>query len=379
MKNIRSYSWGQANISWSNVIEELLHSAEKQGHKPYLLSTNGYKGMKYWNAARGIDSSQQHRTFTKNGWVFDIDLTYTVPQNFPDRFLASSKSKMAIFAYESSIMPQRWSQFYHHVDWILPPSKYCAEMIRKNQCPEEKIRVVPHGVDTSVFNPSVEPVELNTEKKFKFFCLSEPHYRKQLHKLLPLFCEHFTAKDDVSLVLKTKIFSTHELLADKKEHEIDLRPVLMELKKKHGENMPEIKIIGHRLKNIAALYRACDAFVLMTASEGWCVPYLEALACGIPVIAPRHGGQLEFLNDSNAVLTKCGVRRAELSELYWGGDPKGLVGDPDPVAYIQAMKDMVANHNSQEIKNKVLNGLETAAELTWDNAMSQIIRISEET
>lgn len=379
--HIRSYSWGEANISWSVVIEELLHAAEELSHEVVFVSTNGYDGMKYWSGQKGLEQDLKQRQFIRNGGIFDIDLTYTVPQNFPQRFRPESKTKMAIYAYESSIMPHHWKKFYHLVDYMLPPSQYVAEMMERNGCPKDKIVVVPHGVDTAVFNPDVQPLKLGTDKKVKFLCIAEPHYRKQIDKLLNLYCETFSAKDDVTFILKTKLFAPGE---EVRGFEMDLKPVLLNLKKKYGSNMPEIKVISKRLKNIASLYTAADAFVLMTASEGWGMPYLEALACGLPVIAPKHGGQLQFLNDDNAILTKCSTRKARVQEQYWMPHPDAIVGNPNHADFADAMvkvySDILRISSDLDVKTKYgllkESALKTANNLTWKNAMKQIISLA---
>lgn len=368
---IRSFSWGKANISWSVVIEELLHAAESEGHEVCFFSTNGTEGMKYWDEARAFNDNLYQRKLLRSGEAFDIDLTYTVPENFPDRFLTNSKCRMAIYNYESSVMPDRWKNYYSLVDYMLPSSKYVADMFERNGCPKEKIVVVPHGIDLDVFNPTVTPAKIPTEKSFKFLCVAEPHTRKQVDKLLRLYANTFTSNDDVCLVLKTKIFNQSNI-KERKEFEMDLRPVLKELLMKHGKNLPEIKVISNRLENIASLYTACNAFVLMTASEGWGMPFLEAMACGIPVIAPRHGGQLEFLNDSNAILTKCGTRKALPTEQYWSTHPNATVGNPDEKDFADKMMYMYKNYDS--VRDSLLpNMLRTALKLTWKNAVNQII------
>jgi len=394
---VRSFSWGEATISWSVVVEELLYAAENMGHDVNFISTNGYKGMKYWTDKKGLNHETAQRAFLKNGGVYDIDLTYTVPQNFPQRFAPNSKTKMAIYAYESSIMPHSWKDFYHITDYVLPPSQYVANMMERNGCPKDKIVVVPHGVDLNVFNPQVSPMKINTNKKIKMLCIAEPHYRKQLDKLLNLYCKSFTSKDDICFVLKTKIFKPGDEI---RGFEMDLKPKLLKLKKKYGSSMPEIKVISSRLDNIASLYTACDFFALMTASEGWGVPYLEALACGIPVIAPEHGGQLQFLNKKNSILTKCGTRKARNQEQYWKPHPKAIVGNPDEEAFSEAMQqvysDLLKNKSSLKPTHTMLKdfprksksiiqidydkmiaeGIATAQKLTWKNAMKQIMDLA---
>jgi len=53
---------------------------------------------------------------------------------------------------------------------------------------------------------------------------------------------------------------------------------------------------------MAALYRASDAFVLATRGEGWGLPLLEAMACGLPVITTGIGPIREYATDQTALL-----------------------------------------------------------------------------
>lgn len=55
-------------------------------------------------------------------------------------------------------------------------------------------------------------------------------------------------------------------------------------------------------KQIPVLYQMADCFVLPSAFETFGVVYIEAMACGLPVIATRCGGPEEFVDDSNGVL-----------------------------------------------------------------------------
>lgn len=45
------------------------------------------------------------------------------------------------------------------------------------------------------------------------------------------------------------------------------------------------------------LLRAADAYVSASLHEGFGLVFLEAMAMGLPVIAPDHGGQVDFLRD----------------------------------------------------------------------------------
>lgn len=53
---------------------------------------------------------------------------------------------------------------------------------------------------------------------------------------------------------------------------------------------------------MAAVYRDCDAFVLASRSETFGVAFIEALACGKPMIATRCGGPEDIVRASNGLL-----------------------------------------------------------------------------
>jgi len=55
-------------------------------------------------------------------------------------------------------------------------------------------------------------------------------------------------------------------------------------------------------KNIAGLFRESDTFILPSRHESFGIVYLEAMSCGIPVIATDCGGPSDFIRDFNGIL-----------------------------------------------------------------------------
>src|SRR5260370_36614035 len=55
--------------------------------------------------------------------------------------------------------------------------------------------------------------------------------------------------------------------------------------------VPErLHFLGHvNLETLAEAYRAADAFIMPSVWEGFCIPVLEAMASGVPVVAARAG------------------------------------------------------------------------------------------
>lgn len=65
-------------------------------------------------------------------------------------------------------------------------------------------------------------------------------------------------------------------------------------------------------ERLKAAYSAADLFVLATSYEGWANVFLEAMACGLPVVTTRVGGNAEV------------VSSAELGDLVEFGDETAL-------------------------------------------------------
>lgn len=53
---------------------------------------------------------------------------------------------------------------------------------------------------------------------------------------------------------------------------------------------------------LAAAYAAADVLVVSSEHEGYCLPVVEAMACGLPVVAYREGALPEVLGDAGVLL-----------------------------------------------------------------------------
>lgn len=332
--NIRTYTWMQGGLSWAYVMDRLMNAFEEMGHNVYVASTNGLANNAGREKERIAESALKLLEFGPGKKPIDIDITYTVPQNFPQRFLSNSKNKCAIYNYEITYWHPQWKKFYHFVDYYFPSSNFSAEVFAINGVPPEKTFVIPHGVDTKVFNPEIPKVKLNTKKKFKFVAVVAPHFRKNIEMLLNAYCEAFTAKDDVCLVLKTKVYKHSDGVYDMKKNpkgrkafEIVIGDVFKKLYKKFGKNIPEIELLSGHVDNVASIYNACDCHITTTGAEGFGMPLLESMACGLLSIAPNYSGQLDFMNEKNSLLIDTTMRNAKPVESYWTFNPKSKIGE----------------------------------------------------
>src|SRR6185436_20153735 len=98
-------------------------------------------------------------------------------------------------------------------------------------------------------------------------------------------------------------------------------------------------------------YAAADAYVLASRGEGWGRPYMEAMAMGLPTIASRWSGNLDFMDDDNSWLVDGAVVACEHGQEVFG-DP--CVGhrwfEPDVDALVAQLQAVAADRDGARRK-----------------------------
>lgn len=193
--------------------------------------------------------------------------------------------------WEFSMLTRDLKEAFDAADEVWTPSTWCRNVYTDSGINPDKIQVIPNGIDPELFTPYGKKLPLKTNKKVKFLFVGGTIYRKGIDILLDAFVSTFTKHDEVCLVIKDMGGDSFYKGQTAKEYIHKLQLI---------NDTPDIEYIDEMLdeKDIAALYRACDVFVSPYRGEGFSLPTLEAMACGLPVIVTKGGATDDFVDES---------------------------------------------------------------------------------
>ena len=254
----------------------------------------------------------------------------------PNEFQNPGKFNIGITAgVETDVVSAEFLMGCNKMNLIIVPSNFTAETFKrchydKNQEVdgeqqkvgqvelERPIEVLFEGVDTDIYRPlnsseikSDFTDELNNLLKEDFVYLhvgqlTRGKYgedRKNIPLMLKCFLQAFTNNPN-SPALLLKINGANFSVLDRKETVARID----EIKNKFSEAdiIPNVYLLHGDLtiKEMAMLYNnpKIKGFVSCTHGEGFGRPLLEASCCGLPVIASKWSGQMDFLNDKESLM-----------------------------------------------------------------------------
>lgn len=237
--------------------------------------------------------------------------------------------------------------------------------------------VVPLGVDTSLFYPRDQSSARRAlsggripEGSFIVGAVGRNQPRKRLDLTIAYFAEWIRTReiDDAYLYLH---------VAPTGETGCDLHSLIVY----HGLNrdgrlrvlLAEPNIgIGFANEHMPIVYSAMDVLLNTSQGEGWGLPVLEAMACGVPTIVPEWSGLGDWAR-SAAVTIPC-TSTALTAPL--NSTPYTIGGVVDRGLTIEALDDMYRGKKHREVHSKL--GLGLARSLTWHRTAVEFRRVIEQ-
>lgn len=373
---IQQFLFGGELLSWAIVGQNIGRSLMKLGHQVDFVSTDGIVD-KYLpeDLAPFAKSNPQGRNMTAD--KYDMQVSYTAMHNF-SRYLAfmnGTKNRFGIYNYDGTVIPPNLVKHYHYCDKVLPSSNFSKQVMINSKIPEEKICVVPHGINLEDYKTDIK-YPLKTKKKYKIFLnIATPHLRKNLRNTLKAYGQAFTKDDDVCLVIKVT------LNKDKAQKEKENRKLFhvnfyeeIEILKQKYKNCGEIEVISGFVPSLVELYNACDIVFMMSNIEMWWLPGIEAFATNKLVLASNYSGQLHYLNSDNSLLIDGKIVRMPAQYQYYEPSPYAEMFEPSIDDAVDKLRFIVNNYD--ELKNKFEPKMKEAIQTyTWENVAKQILEL----
>lgn len=359
------------NHSWSVTGWGIAQGLIDLGHDVNLFSTDGIENLPKSLNSNLIGYVEENK-FQVTGKLpdrdYDCQISYTAMRNFPNYLSNGSKNRFGIWTYEwagKNILPNGFAKNYIYCDYILAPSIFSKQIFLDSGIPEDRIKVIPHGINSANYNKT-NIIKFPTNKKFKILSvITQNHIRKNIPGMLEAYGKAFSNKDDVCLIIKGKGKQV------KQSFDISLDECLNKFKKQYP-NHAEIKIYSDFIEDMSFLYRSADCLYALSHCEGFFFPALEALASGKLVIAPNWGGQLDFLNESNSLLVNGKETRANPKSMYWEHNNNAIWFEPNIDDAVNKLQFAYKNYENLNQKNE-LQKQYIHTEYDWANITNKII------
>jgi D-inositol-3-phosphate glycosyltransferase len=238
-------------------------------------------------------------------------------------------------------------------------TQFAADELRKGGY-SGPMSIVPLGVDTSVFSPrdraesraKVCPPTLPTDA-YLVGAVGRNQPRKRLDLTLAYFSDWITRGNISNAYLYLHIGPTGDVGCD-----------IPKLVKYYGlagrvivANTP--LGMGYDESIMPYVYSALDCYLSTSQGEGWNLPMLEAMACGVPVIAPDWAGPGSWAR-SAALLVPCSTTAltAPINALNYT-----IGGVPDQRQTVSALNLLYKSSERRSTHSE--RGLELAKSLSW--------------
>ena len=196
--------------------------------------------------------------------------------------------------WETDTPPAEWLDWLLEMDEVWATCARNAEAFERVGVPADCLRVLGQTLDLDAFRPGLEPWSLAAPPgRMLFLSAFDFSERKGWRQLLLAWARAFEPHDPVALLLKTG--SVREL----RDEQVAQRIEAFLRRELGGKPHAPVRVLSRMLPAAAMprVYAAADAYVSASRGEAWGRTWMEALACGLPAIGTRFGGNEEWMAD----------------------------------------------------------------------------------
>ena len=262
-----------------------------------LKSWNGYTGPDILKDAVHLEDVHHKMLYQQTLWdgeLKDFPLSGYDSSFVPDIHIIMSETNhyyhyqnydkpvIVYFLWETTHISPNFLNSLNSAENIWVPSKWQLDVLVDNGINPNKIDIVNLGVDPKKYFPIKKK-----NKKLRLLHIGTWGYRKSTYEIIKTFSDIFGDDDTVELRL-----AIHNKL-DKQDGPI-------ETFEKFGLPLNNNIKFLNTLSEEDYIYEIQNADIYLSCSrgEGWNLPLIQSIACGIPSVYSKCGGQLEFTKNN---------------------------------------------------------------------------------
>jgi glycosyltransferase involved in cell wall biosynthesis len=250
---------------------------------------------------------------------------------------------------------------------ILTPSHWSKQGLVRSGMPDNRIEVIPHGADVRIFRPLNENARAECRRRrgwqgrFVFLNIGAMTDNKGIDRLLKAFSCVVAKYPEALLFLKGNdgLYNSREMFQKRVDGlASDLPNKVMQNIHYAGDDM--------KFNELASLYQAADAYVSPYLGEGFNLPVLEAMACGLPVICTQGGSTDDFINDASALPVASTLKQfPDTPYLYLDPDMESLIAQMERILLDSEFRTSARIHGPAHVR----------ARYSWPVVVDRLINV----
>ena len=255
--------------------------------------------------------------------------------------------KIGYNVWESTEQPYDFFNKLLEYDEIWVPSEWQKECTINQGFDEDRVKVVPEGVDVDTFYPEkVDLLDHYKDGRFKFILFGRWDYRKSTREIIETFLRTFSSDEPVDLIV-----SVDNMWGE----QMDGHKTTYDRLKAYDLLDDRVKVLSFPSRTDYIKYlKTGHVFLSCARSEGWNLPLIESMACGTPSIYSECSAQLEFAKGKGIPVKIVGEKAANENDYgrYKMSDLPGNYYEPDFNDLSKKMRIVYENYDYY--KNKSL-------------------------
>lgn len=242
----------------------------------------------------------------------DVNIMNCLPRGFALHAVPGALN-LGFTMFETTRVSPEWVSCCNDAtDGIMVPSEFCRKAFL-----DSGVKVPVHVVRPGVHREDVPDLVPREEDAFRFVSIFQWSDRKDPGALLTAYWQEFRASERVSLTLKTHPFN----------RSVDVRSAIAGLRSSlRFREHARVDVLTDVMDtdDLWRLQASADCHVSAHHAEGWGMSLVDAMACGVPVIATGYSANLDYMTPETAYLVPYEMRTvSDLKGFYdasmqWG-------------------------------------------------------------